>query len=196
MAVPGIHHVRAEAVAQDLAADVLLGERQPRAAVAGADDVGLFHLGVEDALDRRLDLRPARRGFGQRDEAALERGQQMAPDRIAVDAVLDLDDRAVEQVEQEVVAHARVLGHDLAGGQVLGCRRCRGRSRDLRLAPGANSVWRFGRELAEDLVERFADRLASGRRSGPWPGCAGRSPPGRRAAPGTARRESRVRAGR
>jgi hypothetical protein len=44
-----VHHVRAQAVAQDLAADVLLAEGQPRAAVAGADDIGLLHLGVEDA---------------------------------------------------------------------------------------------------------------------------------------------------
>jgi len=37
--------VRAEAVAQDLGADVFLRERQPRAAVAGADDVSLLELG-------------------------------------------------------------------------------------------------------------------------------------------------------
>jgi hypothetical protein len=54
-----VHHVRAQAVAQDLAADVLLAEGQARAAVAGADDIGLFHVGVEDLLDRRLDRRHA-----------------------------------------------------------------------------------------------------------------------------------------
>ena len=42
-----IHHVGAEPVAQDLGADVLLGERQGHAAVAGADEIGLFEFDIE-----------------------------------------------------------------------------------------------------------------------------------------------------
>ena len=68
-------------------ADVLLRERQPRAAVAGAHHVGLLHLGVQDALDRRLDLRrAARRSRAAPMKRALERGEQVASDRVAVDA--------------------------------------------------------------------------------------------------------------
>ena len=153
-----IHHVRAEPVAQDLGADVLLRERQPRPAVAGADDVGLLHVGVEDALDRRLDLAPAARGVGQLDERALERREQVPLDRVAVDAVLDLDDRAVEHVEQEVVADAGFLGDRLAGREVLAAGDV---AEEVRLALGARREERrrFRREPPEHFGQRFADRL-------------------------------------
>jgi hypothetical protein len=42
-----IHQVRAEAVAEDLRADMLLGERQRHPAIAGADQVGFFQIDRE-----------------------------------------------------------------------------------------------------------------------------------------------------
>ena len=154
-----IHHVRAQAVAKDFRADVLLRERQARAAVAGADDVGLLHRRVEDALDRRLDLVPAARGVGQLDERALERRQQMPLDRVAVDAVLDLDDRAVEHVEQEVVADPRFLRHRLAGREVLAAGDV---AEEVRLALGAGREQR--RRLGGEALEHFGQRFADGLR--------------------------------
>ena len=97
-----------------------------------------------------------RGGLGQRDEGALQRGQQVAPDRVAVDAVLDLDDRAVEQVQQVVVARADFLGHHFAGGQVLAAGDVAEEVR-LALGTGREQQRRLGGQAAEDLGQRIGD---------------------------------------
>ena len=98
-------------------------------------------------------------GVGQRDERALERRQQVPLDRVAVDAVLDLDDRAVEHVEQEVVADAGFLGDRLAGREVLAAGDV---AEEVRLALGARREQR--RRLGGEPLEHFGQRFADGLR--------------------------------
>ena len=162
---PRIHHVRAEAVAQDLGADVLLRERQPRAAVAGADDVGLLELGREHAVDRRADRGGRGGGLGQRLERAIERAAQVGTHRVAVDAVLDLDDRAVEDVEQHVVAQPRFLGHRLADREVTAAGDV-AEEVGLPLRARGEHLGRLLAEPPEDLGQRGGDRFDVGAEAG------------------------------
>ena len=83
-----------------------------------------------------------------------------APDRVAVDAVLDLDDRAVEDVEQEVVARAGFLRDRLAGRQVLAAGDV---AEEVALALGAGREQR--RRLGRDAPEHLGQRLADGLRA-------------------------------
>ena len=82
----------------------------------------------------------------------------MPLDRVAVDAVLDLDDRAVEHVEQEVVADPGFLRHRLAGREVLAAGDV---AEEVRLALRARREQRrrLGGEALEHLGQRFADGL-------------------------------------
>ena len=102
---------------------------------------------------------PHRAGLrlGQRGEGALQRRHQVTAHRVGVDAVLDLDDRAVEQVEQVVVAHAQRLGYLLADGQVLAAGDV---AEEVALAPraGAEQRRRLDSQALEDLVERLGHR--------------------------------------
>jgi hypothetical protein len=129
--------VRAQAVARDLGADVLLGERQPRAAVAGADHVALDHVHIE----RRIDRRATERGGASR-AARRRRPQRRHPGAARQSArrtVLDLDDRLVVQVQQVskrmpgIARHFLTDLHEAAAGQVA-------EEVDLALRVGANSL--------------------------------------------------------
>jgi hypothetical protein len=154
-----IHHVGAQAVAQDFRAHVFLRERQAGAAVPGAHHIGLLHRGVQDALDRRLDRHAPALRLRQLDEGSLQRRQQVAPDRVGIDAVFHVDDGAVEQVQQEVVAGAGFLGHGLADRQVLAAGDV---AEEVALALGAGGEQR--RRLRLEPPEHLGERLADGGR--------------------------------
>ena len=94
--------VGAEPVAEDLGADLLLGKRQPRAAVPGADGRHLLELGVARRLHRRVDLR------GVAD--ALERAGNVMAEAELEGLVLDPDDALVIETDEEVEADAVGIG--------------------------------------------------------------------------------------
>jgi len=136
---------------------VLLGKGQPRAPVAGADDVGFLERHVEHALDRRADPLAARGVLRHRREGAIQRRQQVLRDRFAVDAVLDLDDRAIEHVEQHVVANAGLPGESLALRQVAAARDV-AEEVALSLRARCEQLRGFTAQPPEQLLERGAHR--------------------------------------
>ncbi len=154
---PRVHHVRAQAVAQDFGADVFLGERQARAAVAGADHVALLERGIEHALDRRANGGCAARGFRHALERTLQRAHQVRGHGVGVDAVLDFDDRAVEYVEHHVVADAHLLGNGLADGEVAAAGDVAEKVR-LAFRPRREQFRRLRLQALENFVQCRGDR--------------------------------------
>ena len=152
-----VHHVGAQAVAEDLGADMLLGKGQARAAVAGAHHVSLLHRHVEHALDRRADRMVALRDSGQHAEGALQAAQHRAVG-VRIDAVLDLDDRTVEEVEQHVVAHAGFLGDGFAYREVAAAGDV-AEEVGLALGAGREQPGRFHAQPPEDFLEGTAHAL-------------------------------------
>ena len=152
-----VHHVRTQAMAQDFRADVLLGERQASAPVAGADHVAFLEWGIEHALDRCADGVRAAGGFGHALECPLQRAHQVGGHGVGVDAILDFDDRAVEDVEHHVVADAHFLGNSLADGEVAAAGDVAEKIR-LALCARREQVRRLRLQAFEHFGQRGGDR--------------------------------------
>ena len=102
----GIHHVRAEAMAEDFGTDLFPRERQRDPAVAGADHGGIFQ---RDFQRRAHDLRHA---VCVRVDAG-ERAQEAVAHVLVRGAVLHLDNRLVVDVQQQIVGEGRGFCHVL-----------------------------------------------------------------------------------
>src|SRR5450759_4446267 len=149
-----IHQVGTEAVAQNLRADMLLGERQRHPAIAGADEVGFLQIDREGGLDHLLDV--GRRRFNRivRFQHASERPPEFIAQLACRRPVLHLDNRLVVDVEQQIVGKVCVA-RDLFGMSMVA--RSRDVPEEVGFAFGARSI-KFGRLLAqspEHLTERI-----------------------------------------
>jgi hypothetical protein len=166
----GVHHVRAEAVTEDLGADVLLRKRQRDPAVTGADDIGLLQLhlhGLAHGVLRdsfvHLQMRIALHHPMQRPPVL---GRYVAFRR----AVLDVDDGLVVKVEQRVEGDASGLRHLLADVHDAGARDV---PEEVGPAPGA-ALEHAGR-LGVDALEHLRQGLEHARLAVPDVAGAGRA---------------------
>ncbi len=152
-----VHDVRAEPVAEDLGADVLLREREAHAAVARADHVRLLERDLERGADRWAH-RVRRDGRPRGGERVVERPQELPLHLGRRRPVLHLDDRLVVDVEHEVERQAGLLAQRVGN-------RHEPRSGDVAeevgaaARPGREQLRRLVSELAEDLAERLRERL-------------------------------------
>ena len=96
------HRVRAEAVAKNLAADLLLRERQALSPVPCADGSRLDELDGADGLDCVAKPRGMRRAVRQLGQRGRERGREVALEGVTVDDILDDENRAVEDRAEDV----------------------------------------------------------------------------------------------
>ena len=146
--------MRAEPVAQDIGTDVILGEGQRHPPVAGADQIRFLEIDGKRVDDRLRHVRRPGPDHAVHGEHARKRAAELVAELAGRRAVLDLDDRLVVDIEQELIGQPRGAG-DLLGLRMVA--RAGDVAEEVRLARGAGRIerWRILAQMLEHLAERL-----------------------------------------
>ena len=150
-----VHHVRAQPVAEDLGADVLLREGQRHPAIAGADGVGLLQLDRHGPVDAAGHLG----GVVVRPDHPVQRPIELFAETAGGWPVLDRDDRLVVDVQQHVIGQPGVA-RDLLGDRQITRARIVAEEVGFPLGPWREHRRRLVAQPAEDLAQRRPDAVA------------------------------------